>query len=392
MSSAFERLQKLAEEKRLKEKAEKPLLEIVPVETHKEVRAVSAPSAGRLSKAVSSVSAPSAGSNNLPIAPEKDFARVANSIVRQIPAGVFIGKSKQMYDYLYSLTRGAIKPTRSIRISKVGLMLGSGIRSTHTFYNNVRHLEAIGLINTIRIDGEKGGNSYEVMLPEEISGDLEQLAQLAQAGQLTQPAQKLPVAVNAETALPALGSGLTNTSGSSASKTSFKDNTKNDDESTRISDGFLLLAKRLDEATRKLTGKGVLKTEAEKWGTLADLLILELETAAKKTDSISSVPAFLTEILRRQFFVSRQQQSSIKQLKTKTDTVGKADAASEYQIKPLETDGREAALEQLREFAGDSFLEDFKKWYLEEDWQWLMKQLSIEEKTDAETQGSSDTR
>src|SRR5947209_2108461 len=36
-----------------------------------------------------------------PIAPERDFTKVANSIGRQaVPAGLFAGKSKQLYDCL----------------------------------------------------------------------------------------------------------------------------------------------------------------------------------------------------------------------------------------------------------------------------------------------------
>lgn len=44
-----------------------------------------------------------------PVAPERDFAKVANSIVREaVAGGYFTGKSKQLYDFLYSRTRGAI--------------------------------------------------------------------------------------------------------------------------------------------------------------------------------------------------------------------------------------------------------------------------------------------
>lgn len=355
MSSAFERLQKLAEEKRLKEKAEKPRLEIVPVNIEERP---SAPSA---------VSAPSAGSQKLPVAPEKDFAKVANSIVRQIPNGAFIGKSKQMYDYLYSLTRGAIKPTRSVRVSKSTLMRGSGIKSTHTFYNNVHHLEAIGLIITTRIDGEKGGNSYEVMLPEEIEGDLEQLAQLAQLGQLTQLAQKLPVAVSAETALPALGSNSIDTDVSRVPKTSLKTNT-NDDEAFA---GFI---EKIQAVAEEISGKKLSKRDSEYLEKIADLLVLELKIAARRTDSISSVSAFLTEVLRRRL---RDTPTNTKLSKVKSDTVGKPDTNNSYERKPLDAKDREAALEQLREFANDEFLQDFKKWYVKEDWKWMMKELGI---------------
>ena len=372
MSSAFERLQKLAEEKRLKEKAEKPLLEIVPANTEE---LPSAPSAGSRPSAPRLVSAPSAGKNKLPISPEKDFTKVANSIVREIPNGVFIGKSKQMYDYLYSLSRGAIKPTRSVRISKSSLMRGSGIRSTHTFYNNLRHLETIGLIAITRIDGEKGGNSYEVFVPEEIKNDLAHLAHLAQAGQLAQLGQKLPVAVSAESALTALGSNAINTYVYTESKTSFKDNIKNDDEA-RLNEAFSAMTKRLDAAAKKLTGKGVSKNEIEKWGNLADLLILEMEAAASRTGTISSVPAFLTEVLRRKLLGGNSQPRSAKSTKVRADTVGKPNAEGEYEKKPLDKEGREAALLELRDFAGDDFLQDFRKWYTKEDWAWLTEELN----------------
>jgi hypothetical protein len=163
-------------------------------------------------------------------------------------------------------------------------------------------------------------------------------------------------------------------SASNDAKTSFKDNTKNDDDA-RAYEAYSILLKKLDTAVKKITGKESSKNEAEKWGTLADLLILELEVAVSRADGVSSVPAFLTEILRRQFFASRQQQpSAAKSAKTKIDKVGKSDSGT-YEIKPLDEKGREAALEQLREFTGDDFLDDFKKWYNAEDWEWLKKEL-----------------
>lgn len=334
-----------------------------------------------------------------PTAPARDFQRVPNSITRDaVPSGLFKGTSKSTYDALYLRTRGAINPVRTMKATKRELMKWIGI-SHVTIFKHLKHLEFIGLLKIEQQIGSHDGSIYEIFIPEEAQPILSHTNPSNDSLSypiISNPNQSDAIQSNNVVSVPynnlaldRMGKTLENIDENQSSKTSLKTNTKTDDESTRMSGGFLLLAKRLDEATRKLTGKGVSKTEAEKWGTLADLLVLELETAAKKTDSISSVPAFLTEILRRQFFVSRQQQSSVKQPKTKTDTVGKADAEGEYEIKPLDTPGRKATLEQLREFAGDSFLEDFKKWYVEEDWQWLMEQLSLAEKTDAETQGSS---
>ncbi len=303
------------------------------------------------------------------IAPVRDFQKTPNSITRKaIPDGLFKGKSKQLYDALYSLTRGAINPARHTRIRKSKLMKLANIGSRTTFDSNINHLQIVGLIRETVLPGEHEGNKFEVFLPEEI---ISLPSQSSQTGH----AQKQDSLVSLETSQTRQGLNLRNTNTSDSLKTSFKDNIKNDDErSAALSE----LSEKLDAVSKKLTGKGLSLRETEKWGMLADLLILELEMSAKRTDSISSIPAFLTEVLRRQFFSSRQQHtpSSIKPSKIKADTVGKGDNES-FEVKPLGENGREAAVEQLREFAGDEFLQDFKKWYTEEDWQWLMKQLGI---------------
>lgn len=313
--------------------------------------------------------------------PSRDFQKVSNSITREaIPSGIFgSGKAKQLYDALYSLTRGAIRPIRTVRITKPRLMKLAGIGTRQTLWLNLEHLESVGLVRKNVLLGEHGGNEYEVFVPEEVQ-DINSTTAPTIPTTPTNPSnrvyqvQNLEGVVGAESIPTTPGSYSINTGALEAPKTSFKDNTKNDDDSARVNEAFSVLEKRLDAAARKITGRGVTKSEAEKWGTLADLLILELEVAASRADGVSSVPAFLTEILRRQFFAARQQQSSGKTVKTKPDTVGKSKSGS-YEIKPLDEQGKEAALEQLQEWAGDDLLEDFKKWYTPEDWTWLMKEL-----------------
>ena len=88
-------------------------------------------------------------------APMKNFSKVANSISEQaVPDGWFRGKSKQLYDTLYSLTRGAINPTRSVRVPKLKLMKMSAIGARNTFESNIKHLQNIGLIGQTVIVGE----------------------------------------------------------------------------------------------------------------------------------------------------------------------------------------------------------------------------------------------
>lgn len=104
-----------------------------------------------------------------PISPQRDYTKTANSIVREaVPGGFFKGKSKQIYDCLYSMTRGAIVPTRKVRISRPKLMAKAHIGSRVTFDANILHLKSVGLIRVVNIIGEHEGNEYEVILPEEV--------------------------------------------------------------------------------------------------------------------------------------------------------------------------------------------------------------------------------
>jgi len=310
------------------------------------------------------------------VSPENNYQKVTNTITREaIPQGLFKpGKSKQIYDVLYGLTRGAISPKRTIKISKPKLRKLSGVGARTTMDACLTHLEHVGLVRQqINDGGFHEGNEYEIFTPEEIT--LPTMLTTPSQGSQGKPAENQGRVGSLETRDARHGSQPIDTSTSTTPKTSLKTNTKSDDE-VRISETFFALAKRFDEATKKITGKGVSKTEAAKWANLADLLILELEVAASRSEGVSSVPAFLTEVLRRQFFMQRQQQSSTKASKTKPDTVGKSESSS-YEIKPLDEKGREAALEQLREFAADDFLQDFQKWYTPEDWEWLVKELKV---------------
>jgi len=65
---------------------------------------------------------------------------------------------------------------------------------------------------------------------------------------------------------------------------------------------------RLRQAVKDVTGKESIPAEAERWVELAELLITELKIAAGRTGSVSSVPAFLTEHLRRRLWKKEKQQ------------------------------------------------------------------------------------
>src|SRR5215212_9129553 len=117
----------------------------------------------------------------VPVSPERDYTKVANSIRREaVPAGLFKGKSKQLYDELYALTRGAITPKRKVRISRPKLMKLAHIGSRVTFDTNVDHLRSVGLLEVIVVTGEHEGNEYEVFIPEELEGRTSMTSQSSQ--------------------------------------------------------------------------------------------------------------------------------------------------------------------------------------------------------------------
>lgn len=300
------------------------------------------------------------------IAPVRDFQKVPNSVTRAaLPQGIFRGKSKQVWDYLWSVSRGAINPARTVRKSRKEIKKGSGLGSMVTVDAAIEHLIQIGLLKVNRSVGSLNGNEYEIFTPEETDSSTS-ISSISSISSNTSPIQNLVELDIPESGNTRRSQNIENKTGYGDANTSFKTNTNDDDTLTLFFQNF-------DKASRELTGKGINPNERERWGRLADILILELHAAARHTQ-ISSVPAFLTEHLRRKLL--NVPAAAPKTTKAKKDTVGNTDSG-DYEIKPLDGKGREAALEQLREFAGEDFLQDFKKWYTDEDWQWLIKELKM---------------
>ncbi len=229
----------------------------------------------------------------LPASPVRDFTKVANSIGREaVPAGIFTGKSKQLYDCLYSLTRGAIMPSRTVRISRPKLMKKSSIGARVTFEANIARLMVVGLIQVVKISGEHEGNEYTVFLPEEVS-----MPSQSSTPSLTSPAQNLVRLDSLESSQTRHSLFVENTDTSSEAKTSFKTKEGNSDDDAALAG----LNSALKTISRELTGKDLSPTEATRWTELADVLIAELKIAAART-TVSSVPSFLAEHLRRRLW------------------------------------------------------------------------------------------
>lgn len=258
----------------------------------------------------------------IPVSPTRDYTKVPNSIRREaVPSGLFKGKSKQLYDQLYALTRGAVVPKRKVRISRPKLMKLAHIGSRVTFETNVNHLRAVGLVEVLVVTGEHEGNEYEVYIPEELEGETSMPSQSSQTSQ-TRHAQKLDRLVRLETSQTRHTSSVENTDSYLVPKTSFKTKSENFDD-----EAFAPLVAQLKEAVRTVTGKEPSPSEAERWGELAELLITELKIAAGRTGSVSSVPAFLTEHLRRRLWKKDARQVEAEASERREEQPSKLDAS-----------------------------------------------------------------
>jgi hypothetical protein len=227
-----------------------------------------------------------------PVAPVRDFQKVANSITREaLPAGLFKGASKKIYDFLYSKTRGAIAPARTVRLTRREIMEGADVGSTKTLYLNLQHLRAVGLITWQEIVGPHGGNEYTVHLPGEAMGTQSTLSTLSTS---SYSSPKVLGVLRVESTQSTHSLNVDNSGTSEEPKTSFKTKEEKTDDELRP----------LREAERELTGKN---SPPEAWRELAELLVAELRIAAGRT-TISSVPAFLTEHLRRRLWKKEKRQ------------------------------------------------------------------------------------
>ena len=232
------------------------------------------------------------------VAPERDFQRIPNSITRRaLPEGLFRGKSKQVWDYLWSVSRGAIVPSRNVRKSRREIKAGSGLGSMVTVDAALEHLQNVGLIFIKPSVGSLVGNEYEVFTPEEAS------TRTSSTSSTTSPIQNLVNLDIPESGISSRTQTAENTGLYPPPKTSFKTNTENDDD-----EAFAKFAQVIQEAAKQVTGKRINPSDRERLGELAELLATELKIAAARTSNVSSVPAFLTEHLRRRLWKTDKKQ------------------------------------------------------------------------------------
>jgi hypothetical protein len=246
------------------------------------------------------------------VAPERDFTRVANSIVRSaVPAGIFRGESKKLYDAIYHRTRGAIVPRRNIRATQAELMEWARV-SHNTLKSHLKHLSRVGLLKIHYVRGDNTGAEYEVFLPEE--------APPPTTHHLPPTSQNLAPPTSQNLVLGGGGQVAMESDTSGDSKTSFKTNTERSDDDDAALAG---LSASLKSATKEITGKDLSPADRERWREVADVLVAELKIAAART-TVSSVPAFLAEHLRRRLWKIDKKQAHAEGRELPDETVSQA--------------------------------------------------------------------
>jgi hypothetical protein len=200
--------------------------------------------------------------------PTKEFYRKPNQTADHLDRQLTPAESKVL-DHLVRLSVGFNKDRCQVRISV--LMDRTGYRSDKTVRTAIIGLEIKGLIKRADHANSPAGDIYVIQ---------------PYSGNTGVPEYRSTAAKNT----PVLESKITG-----QLNTVLKD--KNIDDDAALS----AMIETLKTATKEITGRDIISTESERWKELADVLIAELKIAAART-TVSNVPAFLAEHLRRRLW------------------------------------------------------------------------------------------
>jgi hypothetical protein len=309
------------------------------------------------------------------VSPSRDFTKVPNSITKEaIPQKFFRGLSKHTYDILYRHTRGNVKPVRKIQLTKNVLMKLTGL-SFNTIQAHIGYLRESGLLKVEFNIGKHEGSTYEILVPEELRETV-RLEQTQSNPTQPNPTQNSIRDTTQYLDILGLGSPVANKDTYEIPKTSLKTMTVHDDDYA-----FAKFAERMTAASRRLTKKGSKKNEEDKWDELAELLIMELDMAAARTKSISNIPAFLTEHLKRRLLSKSAQSAGKSKIGKALKSERPEEIVEEYQAEPLTERGREAVLKTMSEYirkGQHEYVMCQEDSYTTDDWKWLRRELERE--------------
>jgi hypothetical protein len=255
------------------------------------------------------------------LAPQRDFNKRANSIEREaLPQGMFPGSSKKLWDAVYFRTRGAIQPTMEIQATKRDLMAWSGIKNIKTIEAHIRYFVTARLMTRSGENGDAGGYRYGVVMLEEIPTPSPTIPnQHGAAPSLSISNQKTIMEGDQKTVVGGEGKAIDSKETYISPKTSFKTNTERSDDDAALA-GLIVTLKNVSE---EITGKELSASDGDRWKELAEVLAAELKIAAART-TVSNVPAFLAEHLRRRLWKIDKKQAKAEGRELPDESVSQA--------------------------------------------------------------------
>jgi hypothetical protein len=177
-------------------------------------------------------------------------------------------------------------------------MTWSGIRNIKTIEAHIRYFLTAGLMTRHGENGDAAGYSYGVVILEELPLPSPTIP-YQDGATPSQPISNRKTVMEGDQKTVMVGEGkpTENKDGYAEPKTSFKTNTERSDDDAALAG----LNASLKRAAQEITGKELSSAESDRWQEVADVLVAELKIAAART-TVSSVPAFLAEHLRRRLW------------------------------------------------------------------------------------------
>jgi hypothetical protein len=222
---------------------------------------------------------------NTQVIPTSNFYRKANKVVDQLDRELTPAESK-IFDHLIRLSVGFNKDWCQVRIST--LQQRTGYRSDKTVRAAINGLIIKGRIARRTHHNNPLGDEYQIR---------------GYSGNTGVPEYRSTAVENTEV-LESKITGHLNT----------------DLKEKRFDDDAALagLIATLKEVTRQITGREISVAEHERWRELAEVLTTELKIASART-TVSSVPAFLSEHLRRRLWKKDKQQLNEESITVETE-------------------------------------------------------------------------
>ena len=259
------------------------------------------------------------------VAKEEEAAAAETAVLEQITPldATHTGSERSIYSIMYRETIS--KGISERHFGPAELMKKSGIRSRNTVHKALYGLQEKFSIEVIsEMKGNPIGPRYRVYKPQEIERrrkvegikiDPQTKKIVERGGSPSEYPSEYPK--NWDTTIPEIGIPTIPKIGivykrenkfdvepDYASPSSSISSAGEDDERFALSE----LNKIFSEATLKVTGNLPRPADRERWAELARVLVSELEIASART-TISSVPSFLAEHLRRRLWKIDKQQA-----------------------------------------------------------------------------------